>query len=168
MPAPWLARLQTPEQPTLPEVAIRLADEGVPLCAIARTIQIPSSELREHLQAAHKTGRLIDLPVHDWLPHDAKPRRVLAEDRDQQAVAIRTICGATKSEASLLLDLLRTDSICKSRYPSPGAIDVHVFHLRRRLAPHDIAIISVHGHGYRLSPEDRGRLQVMIEQARAA
>ena len=52
--------------------------------------------------------------------------------------------------------LLQTDSICRGRYASPGAIDVHVFHLRQRLAPCDIAIISVHGHGYRTSgPRDR-------------
>jgi hypothetical protein len=166
MQPPWLARLGP--EPRLSEVAIRLADEGVPLCAIARATQIPSDELREQLQAARERGQLLNLPAHDWPPHDAKPRQVLAEDRDRQTVVIRTICGATKSEASLLLDLLRTDSICKSRYPSPGAIDVHIFHLRQRLAPHDIAIISVHGHGYRLSGEDRTRLQVMIEQARAA
>jgi hypothetical protein len=162
----WLARLRP--EPRLSEVAVRLADEGVPLQAIARATRIPSDELREQLQAAQEDGRLINLPAHDWPPHDAKPRQVLAEDRDQQVVALRAICGATRSEGTILLALVRSDSISKHGYPSPGAIDVHVFHLRRRLEPFGIGIISVHGHGYRLKSEDRRRLQGMIEQVRAA
>jgi hypothetical protein len=162
----WLDRLK--QAPEASEIAIRLADEGVPLCAIARATRIPSDELREQLQTAREAGRLIELPAHDWPPHDTRPRRALAEDRNQQTVALRTITGATKAETSLLLDLLLADSICRGRYTSPGAVDVHVFHLRRRLAPHDITIISVHGHGYRLGAGDRRRLMGMIEQARSA
>jgi DNA-binding response OmpR family regulator len=151
----------------LSEVAIRLADEGA-IAAICRATKIPSDELREQLQAAQERGRLIAMPAHDWPPHDAKPRRTLADERDQAQVALRTVVGMTRTEAALLLEMLRQGNICRGRYASPGAIDVHVFNLRRRLAPHDIAIVSVHGHGYRLSPEDRERLLVMIEQARAA
>jgi hypothetical protein len=150
------------------EIAVRLADEGVPLCVIARATQIPSEELREQLEAAREQGRLIELPRNDWPPYDTKPRRAVAEDREQQTVAIRLICGATRAEANLLVDLLRAESICRARYASPGAIDVHVLHLRQRLAPYDIAIISVHGHGYRIKSADRRRLMGMIEQARAA
>jgi hypothetical protein len=168
MPAPWLARLNAPEQTALSDVAIRLADEGVPLCAIARATRIPSDELREQLRAAQEDGRLIELPRHDWPPYDTRPRRVVAKDRDQQAVTLRALTGATRSEANLLLDLCYGQSICKGRYASPGAVDVHIFHLRQRLAPHDIAILSVLGQGYRLSGEDRARLLVMIEQARVA
>jgi hypothetical protein len=129
---------------------------------------IPSDELRQHLRAAHESGRLINLPAHDWPPHDARPRQVLAEDRDRQVVALRSICGATRSEGTILLALVRSDSISKHGYPSPGAIDVHVFHLRKRLEPFGIGIISVHGHGYRLKSEDRRRLMHMIDESRAA
>jgi DNA-binding response OmpR family regulator len=94
-------------------------------------------------------------------------RRTLADERDQQEVTLRTVVGMTRTEAALLMELVRQGSLCRGRYPSPGSIDVHVFNLRRRLAPHDIAIISVHGHGYRLSGEDRARLMVMIERARS-
>jgi hypothetical protein len=81
MQPPWLARLRP--EPQLSEVAIRLADEGVPLCAIARATRIPSDELREQLRAAQEDGRLISQPAHDWPPHDAKPRRTLADERSR-------------------------------------------------------------------------------------
>ena len=169
MQVPWLARLQAPEQQaTVAEIAIRLADEGVPLRAIARACRIPSSELRAQLEAAHKDGRIVDLPKEDWPPYDVRSRRTVAEDRDQQAITLRALTGATKAEASLLLDLLLAGSLCRARYPSPGAIDVHAHYLRKKLAPHRITVTSVHGYGYRLSPGDRERLQSMIEQARAA
>ena len=44
------------------DVAVRLADEGVPLCAIARATGTPSGEVRERLELACAEGRLIDLP----------------------------------------------------------------------------------------------------------
>jgi hypothetical protein len=68
----------------LPEIAIRLADEGVPLRAIARACRIPSSELRAQLEAAHKDGRIVDLPKEDWPPYDVRSRRTVAEVRRQR------------------------------------------------------------------------------------
>jgi hypothetical protein len=150
------------------EIAVRLADEGVPLAVIARATQIPSADLRVQLEAAQEQGRLIELPRNDWPSYDTRPRRVVAEDRDQQAVALRTITGATRAEAGLLLALVKSNSVCRHGFASPGGVDVHIHYLRRRLAPFGIAIISVHGHGYRLSGEDRQRLMGMIEQARSA
>src|SRR6516164_4635614 len=111
---------------------------GSPMRAIARACQIPSSELRAQLEAAHKDGRIVDLPKEDWPPYDVRSRRTVAEDRDQQAITLRALTGATKAEASLLLDLLLAGSLCRARYPSPGAIDVHAHYLRKKLAPHRI------------------------------
>jgi hypothetical protein len=164
----WLDRLKTPEQPSLPEVAIRLADEGVPLAVIARVTRIPSSELREQLQAAQGRGQLLELPPHDWFPRDCPSRQALAEDRARQVVALRVLFGTTRTEASLLMELVRQGSLCRARYPSSGAVDVHVVRLRRKLAPHGVKVVSVHGHGFRLMPADRERLQNMLERARSA
>jgi DNA-binding response OmpR family regulator len=105
------------------------------------------------------------MPQLDWHPHNCRERQTLADDRARQAVALRAVVGITRTEAGLLMELVRQGSLCRARYPSPGSVDVHVYNLRRRLAPYDIAIISVHGHGYRLEPEDRTRLIGMIEQA---
>ena len=44
------------------------------------------------------------------LKEDIRPRRMVVEDREQQAVAIRTICGATRFEANLLLALVRSSA----------------------------------------------------------
>jgi hypothetical protein len=133
-----------------------------------RAIKIPSSELRVQLEAARGEGRLIDLPPHDWPPHDKQPRRVLADERERQAVAIREVFGATRCEAELLLTMLMSGSALRSRYASPDAFDVHIHHLRRRVAPFGITIVTVSGYGYRLSAEDRERLMNMLAQTLSA
>jgi hypothetical protein len=156
-----------------PDIAIRLAAEGVPLCAIARATRIPSAELREQLEAAREEGWLIELPCHDWPPgppawHPRSPAwRGLAGDRDQQIVvlrALRALLGTTRSEGRLLLALLQTDSVCKDRYATRDIVNVHIHHLRRRLAPFGISIATEHGYGYRLSSEGRSRLMDMITE----
>ena len=50
------------------DLAIRLADEGVPLRAIARATAIPSEQLRDELYSAKINGLLIELPSEDWPP----------------------------------------------------------------------------------------------------
>jgi hypothetical protein len=84
---PWLAQLQASPRET--EIAVRLADEGVPLAVIARATQIPSADLRKQLQEALERGRIIEMPRNDWPPYDTKPRRMVVEDRDHQTTALR-------------------------------------------------------------------------------
>ena len=69
---------------------------------------------------------------------EIRPRRVVVEDGEQQAVA--TICGATRFEANCCSEIRRA----------------------QRLAPFGIG--TVHGCGYRLEAEDRRRLTGMIEE----
>src|SRR3954465_15888923 len=59
------------------DFAIRLADEGVPLRAIARATKIPSEELRTALEEARDDGRLIELPRDDWPPGFPRDQRAL-------------------------------------------------------------------------------------------
>jgi hypothetical protein len=155
----------------LPDIAIRLADEGVPLRAIARATRIPSSELREHLQTAQSEGRLIDLPQEDWPPGCSRERRapellrsLVVENRERLLMAVQMLFGAPPSEANLLLELLRGESVCKQRFATPDVVNVHVHHLRRRLAPFDVEISTMWGHGCRLKGTDRVRLMDMIAQ----
>jgi hypothetical protein len=150
-----LTRAQS-DAAVVPNIAIHLAAEGVPLCAIARATRIPSAELREQLEAAREEGWLIELPCHDWPPglpawHPRSPaRRGLAGDRDQQAMALRALFGTTRSEGRLLIALLQADSVCKDRFATRDVVNVHVHNLRRRLAPFGITIATEHGYGYRL------------------
>jgi hypothetical protein len=57
-------------------IAIRLADEGVPLRAIARATNIPSTQLYETLTVARMDGRLLSLPRDDWPRESASQKSV--------------------------------------------------------------------------------------------
>jgi hypothetical protein len=153
----WLDQLKAPAPVAVSDIAIRLAGEGVPLCAIARAIRVPSGELRQQLEAARLDGRLADLPPVDW---DRRPPRPC--DHDRQALAVRMIFGATPAETALLLTLMRCGSVAKQRFSAPESVTVQIHHLRKRLAPFGIQIISIWGHGYALADGDRERLLAMI------
>ena len=58
-------------------IAVRLADEGVPLRAIARATNTPSDQLRTKLREARDEGRLLDLPKEDWPPGFPRDQRAL-------------------------------------------------------------------------------------------
>ena len=62
-------------------IAVRLADEGVPLRAIARATDIPSARLYETLTLAKMEGRLLELPRDDWPPGYPRDRRSLQLSR---------------------------------------------------------------------------------------
>jgi hypothetical protein len=79
------------------DIAVRLADEGVPLRAIARAVQIPSSSLREQLHEAKSDGRLLELPCDDWppgFPRDQRSlqlSRLMVEDRFALSLAVERL-----------------------------------------------------------------------------
>jgi hypothetical protein len=149
--------------PQIRDIAVRLADEGVPLHAIARATRIAFPALLSTLTAAIEAGALVDLPPNDWPPHDARHARSRAGDREQQALALRAALGATRAETRILLTLMRS-GVISTQHLSPSPIPVQIHRLRRHLAPHNIRILSVWGYGYRLPSEDRDRLVEMISR----
>ena len=62
-------------------IAVKLADEGVPLRAIARATAIPSATLYEVLIEARTEGRLLALPRDDWPPGCPRDQRSLQLSR---------------------------------------------------------------------------------------
>jgi hypothetical protein len=99
------------------DIAVRLADEGVPLAAIARAIRTPSSDLREQLHEALTDGRLLELPVDDWPPGCPKDQRALQisrmarEDRDALHLVAMQLFSLTPSGARVLVKLLEKDHV---------------------------------------------------------
>lgn len=161
------------------DVALRLADEGVPLRAIARATRIPSGDLREELLQAQADGRLLLLPHDDWPPGFPREQRALQLSRQISHLATvpeNTICltigrvfGVTATEAKLLLLLLQNHALDKNRDDmAANTVDVHVFHIRKRLQPYGIEIITIWGFGYQLSARDRKKAMSIILQRVAA
>jgi hypothetical protein len=60
-----LPDIGAPMEPSLHQVVLALADEGVPIRAIARATRIPSSDLREKLAEARDIGDLLELPLDE-------------------------------------------------------------------------------------------------------
>lgn len=158
------------------DVALRLADEGVPLRAIARATKTPSGELREQLLEALTAGRLLSLPRDDWPPGFPRDQRALqlsrlvVEHKDAVNLAIGRIFSLTSTEAKLLLLLLQNVSLDKNRSDMTGnTVDVHVFHIRKRLAPYEIEIATLRGYGYQLlAPARRKMMDIILRHVRGA
>jgi hypothetical protein len=152
-------------------VSLRLADEGVPLCAIARAVQIPSHMLREQLHEAMQQGTLVQLPHDDWPPGCPRDQRALQlsrlmrEAKGALDLAVGQVFNLTSTEVRLLLALLQGISLDKNRSDmASNTVDVHIFHIRKRLAPFDLTITTLRGYGYQLSPADRRRTMDLILQ----
>jgi hypothetical protein len=153
------------DQP-LDTITVRLADEGVPLCALARAMAASSDTIRSTLCQAQSDGRLLELPKEDWPPGFPRDRRALQISRlvgaDRPAVisALQQLFELTATQANLLLTLIQRDSVPKARTGESRA--VHIHHLRRKLSPFGIAIATLWGYGYQLSADGRRRIMNMI------
>jgi DNA-binding response OmpR family regulator len=151
-------------------IAIRLADEGVPVRAIARAIKVSSEILREKLSQALTDGRLLDLPRDDWPPGFPRDQRALQlsrlviEDRDQLLVAMQQVFRLTPTEINLLLVLMQHPLLLKERVDNMNVetIDVHIHRIRKRLAVFGIEIQTRWGHGYEFSVENRRKIMDLV------
>jgi hypothetical protein len=159
---------------SLESIAVALADEGVPLRAIARVTRIPSADLRERLRDARDNGDLIALPsAEDWpigYPRDKRAMqlaRLTTHRRPELEVAVQHAFDLAPVQASLLIGLLQHDHINKNavREMNASTVDVHIHRMRQRLKPFKIMIETVWGVGYRIPAADRRRALALVLQA---
>ena len=144
------------------DIAIALADEGVPLAAIARAIRVSSSDLREQLHEAQSDGRLLELPSDDWpvgCPRDQRAlqiSRMVRENREALHLVAVQLFGLTPSGARVLVKLLETErtsrealhiALSRTTYPVSDSkiVDVAICSVRKRLKKFGIEIVNVVG-----------------------
>lgn len=151
------------------DFAVRLADEGVPLRAIARATKIPSDDLRDALFEAQRDGRLLELPRDDWPPGFPRDQRALqlsrlvVENRGGLFIAVQQIFHLQMVEVTLLLQLLQHDTMSKKRDDmAVKTVDVHICSMRKKLRPFDIKILTLWGYGYKLPIDQRRRAMDLI------
>jgi hypothetical protein len=151
------------------DFAIRLADEGVPLRAIARATKIPSEELRTALEEARDDGRLIELPRDDWppgFPRDQRAlqlSRMLSEDQNALVFSVQKIFHFSPAEAALLLALVQNVQVSKTRNDMAyKSIDVYICRMRRALEPFEVEIRTLWGYGYQIPMLHRRKIMEMI------
>lgn len=151
------------------DFAIRLADEGVPLRAIARATRISSEDLRGILIDARNEGRLIEMPRDDWPPGFPRDQRALqlsrmiTEDPRSVQTTIQRMFSLSRSETTMFLALLQNSQVSRNRTGiAPKSVDVYICRIRKALEPHRIEIATLWGYGYQMNPPDRRKIMDLI------
>jgi two-component system, cell cycle response regulator CtrA len=165
------------------DIAVRLADEGVPLRAIARAVRMPSSDLREQLHEALSDGRLLELPCDDWPPGCPKDQRALQISRtvreNREALVAMQLFSLPPSGARVLVKLLETERtsrevlhVALSRTSDPVSeikiVDVAICSMRKRLKKFGIEIVTLWAYGFQLSTAHRRRALDLLPRHAAA
>ncbi len=154
----------------------RLADEGLPVCAIARALKMPSDEVRELLQDALSEGVIVEYPREDWPPGCKRNSRgpkfdSFVEDNDRLQLSCARYFGTTKQQSAILAMLLKRSEATKVQLHQvierdrPNAkdqtdiklVDVLICILRRKLKPFGFAIKTMWGTGYLMEAKDRAK-----------
>jgi DNA-binding response OmpR family regulator len=158
-----------------------LADEGVPVRAIARATRIPGEAVYDILKTAIEEGRLIDLPRDDWPAGPRTERRqsevqVLSLDNTTLRIACANRFKMTRLQAVVFLTLLRRNEVTKTQLhdaiehnrpensdpTDQKMVDVVVCHIRRKLKkfPKDptVYLKTIWGVGYSIPQEQRSYL----------
>lgn len=161
------------------DTVIRLADEGIPVRAIARGTRLPSAEIYEILRDAIARGAIVEMPRDDWPIGSSRGQRAAfngtpLEDEAALQFACARCFKATRLEAAILAVLLKRNEVTKqqlhfvieqmrpgdtrdnNREPTdPKMVDVIICHLRKKLRTPEITIKTVWGIGYLIPHADR-------------
>lgn len=152
------------------DIAVRLANEGVPVRAIARAVQLPSADVRLGLESARQRGYLIEIPREDWPSGSPRQWRLVkfAEqagcNKSALQLAARIVFDLEPAEASILLALLLNEEVVRDRLGAytTNSVRTKLCRLRARLAPFGLHIVTLYGHGYHMSLVHRRKAQGLI------
>lgn len=170
-------------------IVVRMADEGVPVRAIARSTTLSSAIIYNILRDAIEYGSIVELPKDDWPSGSARATRTiclprLLDSEDALRFACARVFRATKLEAAILGVLIKRTEVTKeqlhqviennranqeNREPTdPKMVDVLICHLRKKLKVHGVGITTVWGTGYLIEPEIREIVVAMLLQCNFA
>jgi hypothetical protein len=163
-------------------ICARLADEGVPTRAIARSLRHSTDAVRDVIQTAMANGSIAYKPKDDWPPGAHRDDRAPAWVKDSQVIEQELIFSCvrlfkvTKLQAALLAVMLNKTEVTKDMLhqviegrrsnlkdeTDPKMVDVVVCHLRKRLRPFNVTIHTLWARGYFMEPAERKRVHDMI------
>jgi hypothetical protein len=170
------------------DIAVSLADEGVPVRAIARSIRIPGENVYELLKAAISAGRLLELPKDDWPPGGGRHNRsqvektVLAFTDQTLHLACANRFKLTRLQSVVFVAMLRRGEASKAYLHNAiennrddnaeptdqKMVDVVVCHVRRKLKDDKVLIDTIWGVGYAMKVDARNHaLAVMADHLAA-
>jgi uncharacterized protein YcgL (UPF0745 family) len=165
-------------------LAVRAADEGVPIAAIARILAVPFQDVVDGLKHAIERGQLVELPKADWPPGSRRNARVplnaqhLTDDDIRFFGKQQFKCSPV--EAEFFLTLMRNERVNKNKLHTviedrraarttrpdsmeatdPKMVDVIICKLRRKLKDVDPAFVitTIWNDGYHLQPDHKRKL----------
>jgi len=167
------------------DIAVALADEGVPVRAIARSVKIPGEDIYDILKNAIEEGKLISLPKDDWPPSNRRSARyqaentILSHNDDTLGMACSSYFKMTRLQAAVFIAILRRPpevsknhihlAIEANRANSDEPtdlkmVDVVICHIRKKLkaVDPDLVIDTIWGRGYSLPAACRSMALVHI------
>lgn len=157
----------------LSSIVVRLADEGIPIRAIARAVKITSGDLYEMLRDALDAGTLVEIPKDDWPVGTSRSARALFNGTFLETeLALANACArffkASPLEAAMLAVMLRRNEVTKEQLHTvverkrqgkeatdQKIVDVMICKLRKKLRPHDIVIETMWSMGYMITLANR-------------
>lgn len=162
----------------------RLADEGIPVRAIARSLRQTPDAVREEIKTAIRTGTIAYQPKDDWPPGASRDTRNPAWVKDTAAQEQELVFSCvrlfkvTKLQGALLAVLVNRPEVTKTMMhdviesrrsalkeeTDPKMIDVVICNLRRRVKPFNIVIHTLWGRGYFMEPAMRKHVSDMVSQ----
>lgn len=172
-----------PSEPYPGSIAVRLADEGIPVRAIARALSTPSSDLYELFRDALLSGTILEMPKDDWPPGTTRSQRspfngTTFEDDTSLKCACARFFKCSPLEAVMLAAMLRRNEVTKQQLhhvieqnrpgdsardeTDPKMVDVMICKLRKKLRPHKIEIETMWGLGYLISAPHRERAVALL------
>jgi len=183
MPTPSIPNTEEPLNPVVASIAVRLADEGVPVRAIARAIKHASEDVRDALHLAIDCGQIVCMPRDDWPVNVLRDHRIpdaLGKpklDEEKTIFNIARLFKVTKLQAALFAVLIKRTEVIKNtlhqviegrRKPNkedtdPKMVDVVVCHLRKRLVPFGIEIETQWASGYYMTPDMRKKATLLLD-----
>lgn len=164
--------------PGLPElhtqVAVRAANEGIPIASIARIVNQPFDLVHDVLRSALALGQITYMPKGDWPPgtkwSERRPTILRAASAEEVAFAVRKHFRLTPLEAGVMMVLLRFECADKDKLhgvvealrfsratrpdspeeTDPKIVDVIICKLRKKLKSADPAFVltTSWGMGY--------------------
>ncbi len=155
-------------------VIVRMANEGIPIRAIARCTKTPSNDIREVLQEALDCGGIVQFPRDDWPPLLTREERVpeyarIGLDEALLMLNVVRLFGVTQQQACVLLMLIKRREVTRKMlhaeierrraHPDeetqPKIVDVVICKLRTKLKAFGLVITTVWSCGYFMPAEHR-------------
>ena len=184
MSTPSILVPEEPLGPATTTIIVQLADEGIPIRAIARATKLSSERIRDTLHTATDLGQIVGLPRDDWPSGIARDSRVpdpagVPRLNDEKLIFnISRLFKVTKLQAALFAVLIKRTEVIKEtlhqviesrRKPNkeetdPKMVDVVICHLRQRLEPFEITIETQWASGYYMTLDMRKKANLLLEQ----